>query len=163
MFMNQETLKSVITDVLAVMPVKPFLCLQMSALLYANLTDSHGVKCSLVTGDLSFKGTVIFKQDRSISGINNELLNLWSGHAWVNLDGLIIDLSFFRTIYSDIFTKPCKPELISFFGTNRGIIIAPPEGMLEINLLYTPKETLSDEVATAIIKGIPPLLQQIGG
>ncbi|MDP2206888.1 MAG: hypothetical protein Q8K65_11340 [Alphaproteobacteria bacterium] len=161
--MNQENLKAVVTDILKMMPHAPFLCLQMSSVLYAVLTDKHGIKCSLVTGDLSFGDTVIFKHDFSISGANNESLNLWSGHAWVELDGLIIDLSFFRTIYSNAFTKPCKTELISFFGEGRGCIIAAPEKMLENNLLYTPIEVLTDEDATGIIKGTPRLFQWIKG
>ena len=156
--MNQEDLKAVVTDVLAMMPNAPFLCLQMSAILYGILTDKHGVTCSLVTGNLSFGDTIIFKHDFPISGTNNPSLTLWSGHAWVNLNGLIIDLSFFRTLYSDAFTKPCKSDLIAYFGTGRGCIIAPEEGMIKNNLFYSPIEILSDQDATAIIKGTQKLL-----
>jgi hypothetical protein len=154
--MDQETLntlKSTINETLTNTRYAPFLCLPLSAILYALLKDKHGIESSLVAGSLSFKDTIIFKPDFSISGINNASLQTWAGHAWVELNGFIIDLSLFRTIYSDSFTKPCKDELISKFGLGRGAIIAPHQTMKDDGLLYTPAETLTDDDATGIIKG----------
>lgn len=163
--MNQETLnalKSAINEALTNIPHAPFLCLPLSAILYALLKDQHGIESSLVTGSLSFKDMSIFKPDFSISGTNNTSLQIWAGHAWVELDGFIIDLSLFRTIYSDSFTKPCKNELISKFGLGRGAIIASRQTMKDDGLLYAPAETLTDDDATGIIKGTQQLLLSRG-
>lgn len=143
------------------MPHAPFLCLPLSAALYAILKDKHGVESSLVAGNLSFKNTIVFQHDFSVSGTNNTSLQHWAGHAWVELDGFIIDLSLFRTIYSDSFTKLCKSEMISMFGKGRGAIIASPQALQKDGLLYASVEVLTDDDATGIIKGIPQLLQTI--
>jgi hypothetical protein len=151
--MNQETLnalKSAINETLAGMPHAPFLCLPLSAILYALLKDKHGIESSFVTGSLSFKNAIIFKSDFSISGTNNASLQTWAGHAWIELDGFITDLSLFRTIYSDSFTKPCKDELISKFGLGRGAIIASRQAMKDDGLIYEPAEALTDDDATDI-------------
>ncbi len=162
--MEQKTLeavKGVINEVLGNMPHAPFLCLPLSAALYAILKDKHGIESSLVAGNLSFRNTIIFQSDFSISGTNNASLQRWAGHAWVELDGFIIDLSLFRTIYSDSFTKPCKNEMISMFGKGRGAIIASPQALQGDGLLYASAEVLTDDDATSIIKGIPQLLQAV--
>jgi len=154
-----ETVKGAINEALRGMPHAPFLCLPLSAALYAILKDKHGIESSIVAGNLSFKSTIIFQHDFSISGTTNASLQYWAGHAWVELNGSIIDLSLFRTLYSDSFTKPCKNEIISMFGKGRGAIIASPQVLQGDGLIYTPVEALTDEDATGIIKGIPQLLK----
>lgn len=161
--MDQKTLdalKSAINEILTNVPHVPFLCLPLSAILYALLKDKYAIQSSLVVGTLSFKDTIIFKPDFSITGTNNASFKTWAGHAWVELDEFIIDLSLFRTIYSDAFTKPCKNDLISKFGKARGAIIASSQAMKEDGFLYTATETLTDDDATGIIKGFQPLLQK---
>lgn len=157
-----NTLKGTITETLMHVPHVPFLCLPLSAILYATLKDKHGIQSSLVTGSLSFGDEIIFKPDFSISGTNNASFQAWAGHAWVEIGGFIIDISLFRTIYSDKFTKPCKNNLISRFGTGRGAIIASPQAMKEDGFLYAAAEVLTDDDATGIIRGTQLLLQKIG-
>ncbi len=156
--MNQEALKEVIHGVLDNTAYRPFLCLPMSALLYATLNDNHKAGARLVTGDLHYKDSIIFKQDFKISDAKDNTYQEWAGHAWVELEDIICDLSFFRTLYAQEFTKPCKIDLITQFGEGRGALIGTP-GQLEQNgLIYKPKEYLSDEMATGIIQGYEHLL-----
>lgn len=158
MMLDQAILQSAIKDVLEHMPYRPFLCLPMSATLYAVLKDNHNVNARIATGNLSYKGEQIFKQDFSITKAQDNIFQEWSGHAWVEFDGLICDLSVFRTVYSDKFTKPCKADFIRFFGEGRGCLIASPSIMQTFGLTYQPVEYLSDEMATGIIRGMERLL-----
>ena len=115
-------------------PYKPFMCLPMSALLYATLKDSLKIDAKLATGNLTYRGEHIFKQDFSISEAKNNTLQDWAGHAWVEIEDLICDLSFFRTLYSVKFTKPFKQKLINDFGEGRGALIASRAEMNSLGL-----------------------------
>lgn len=157
--MNPEILKEVITNILTVTPRKPFLCLPVSASLYAILKDAYNIETKLITGNLLYKGSYIFKQDYKISEVKNETLQEWAGHAWVEIEGNVCDLSFFRTLYSEQFTKPFKQELISYFGEGRGSLFASPQQLNAMGLTYKAIEYLSDDLATGIIKGFEPLLK----
>ena len=148
-----DTVKGAIEEVLNKISHAPFQCLQLSAFLYDRLKHKHGIDCSIVAGNLQFRDTIIFKQDFSLSGFKNESLQDWAGHAWLELNGYIIDLSLFRTLYHDAFTKPCKNEMISIFGAGRGAIIASRQELQGNGLIYTPIETLTDKVAMGIISG----------
>lgn len=156
--MDQQILKSVVTDVLENTPYQPFLCLPMSAILYTVLKDIHGLDPNLVTGNLLYNGHHIFKQDFSISKAKDREFQYWSGHCWVEVDGLICDLSFFRTLYSDEFNKPFKHKLIEKFGEGKGCLIGPAADMPY--LIYEPIEYLHDDLATGIIKGFEELLKR---
>ena len=156
--MNFEVIKNEAIEVLKNIPSRPFLCLPMSAVFYAMLKDNQGIECELVTGNLFFKNECIFKQGFSITAVENEKFQEWEGHAWVEIENYICDLSFFRSLYSDRFNKPCKSELINVFGLGRGVLIAPSSDMLRFGLRYHRIETLSDNTATGIIQGMKYLI-----
>ena len=154
---GQQQLSDTVIEVLKNLPNKPFLCLPLSALFYVLLKDNHNVESQLVTGNLFYKDNVIFKQDFKIENVNADKLIDWSGHAWVELDNQIFDLSFFRTLYSDQFSKPCKKELIQYYGEGRGCIIGSPQELKNDGLSYQAIDCLQDTTATSILKGIKKL------
>lgn len=156
--MNVEILQEVVSEILRKTPNKPFLCLPLSAHLYAILKDNHSADPKLVTGDLFYKGDYIFKQDFPIAQAKDGIFQDWSGHSWVEVEGLICDLSIFRTIYSNNFIKPFKQEILHSFGEGRGCLIAANGAMKDLGLSYIKVDYLSDEMATGIIKGFDPLL-----
>ena len=152
-----ELLHTIALDILRYIPSKPFLCLPMSAMLYAVLKDEYNFETQLVTGNLSYKSQFIFKQDFSIPSSQDDTFFEWGGHAWVQIEDSICDLSFFRTLYSDKFTKPCKPELIQTFGQGRGFFIASRNQLHEMGFSYETIDYLSDDIASGIIKGFEKL------
>ncbi|MCF3109570.1 hypothetical protein LL912_12385 [Niabella sp. CC-SYL272] len=156
--MDNQTLQEVVTEVLRIVPQRPFLCLPMSAMLYTVLKDRSLAEASLVTGDLYYKGNPIFKQDFSIKDAKDGIPETWGGHSWVKADGLIVDISFFRTLYSDKFTKPFKLNLIAEFGQGRGCLIVDEQHLPGYILQYRQVEVLDDDLATGIIKGYKQLL-----
>lgn len=155
--MDSQILKEAVTYIFSTIPYRPFLCLPMSATLYAILKDNHGYEAKLVTGNLRLHDQYIFKQDFSITEAKDGEFQQWGGHAWVEIEGLICDLSFFRTLYSDAFNKPYKNKLIEIFGEGQGALIASAADMPV--LTYERVEYLSDDLATGIIKGFETLLK----
>lgn len=157
--MDQKQLLEIIRSILTAIPYRPFLCLPMSATLYAILKDNHNVDAKIVTGDLLYNNDYIFKHDFSILNAKNNTYQEWSGHAWVEIEDLICDLSIFRTIYSDKFTKPCKQALIKYFGEGRGCLVASQQQLSSCGLTYNAVEYLADDLATGIIQGFDSLLK----
>ena len=151
--LKSKTLEKAVIDVLKYTPYEPFLCLPLSTLLYVLLKDKYQFDAKLVTGDLKFKTDYIFKQDFKISEAKDGVLTEWSGHSWVEIDNLICDLSIFRTLYSDQFTKPCKAELIANFGEGRGCLIFEKDKIQPGQLSYIAIDYLPDEMAIGILKG----------
>lgn len=154
---DYDELRQVITYVMQKLDYKPFLCLPLSALLYAILKDKYDVNVKIVTGDLLYNGKVIFKQDYNI---NNQIqgqeivIDTWGGHCWVELNyEYILDLSLMRTVNSAEFTQSCKTEIIQKCNGRTGALIIPkttnPTG-----LYYVIKSELSEEAVDAIIKGV---------
>lgn len=156
---NLPLLKKTCLEILTNMPHRPFLCLPLSAALYAFLKDRHNIDSKIVTGNLYFEDKCIFKQDYKISEATDGVFREWAGHAWVEIEDLVCDLSFFRTLYSQNFTKPFKDKLVERFGVGRGAIIATRAQLKIDGLRYEAIDTLSDDIATGIIKGVPQLLK----
>lgn len=154
---EQQALIEIIREILRSFPNKPFLCLPLSATLYAVLKDKYRIESNFVTGNLLYEENYIFKQDFSIENAPTEKLELWSGHAWVELNDQIIDLSLFRTLYSKQFKKPYKENLIQYFGKGRGCVIGSKQQLETDGLTYHPIDYLEDKTATSIIKGIQKL------
>jgi hypothetical protein len=155
---NRQTLRTVVEEVLNKIPRKPRLCVPISAVLYAILKDDFDVDAKLVTGDLSYDGESIFKQDFSIINAQPNTLQLWGGHAWVEIEGLVCDGSIFRTLFSDEFTKPCKKELVSKFGNFQDYLIASKSDMFKLGLSYNAIEYIDDNFVGGIIAGWVHLL-----
>jgi hypothetical protein len=156
---NLPLIQSVAVNVLKQIPHRPFFCLPLSALFYAELKDNHGIDAKLVAGSLTYKGQFIFKHDFELSNGDHTKFKLWGGHAWVEVENMLWDLSFFRSLYSPKFNKPYKTELLQFFGIGRGLMAIEGREIAEIKLDYHPIEFLSDDFATGIIKGIDTMLQ----
>lgn len=156
---NLNLVRSVSLEILKNIPSRSFFCLPLSALLYAYLKDNHSLDVKLVSGNLSYKGNFIFKQDFELSSGDHSEFKLWAGHAWVELEGTLWDLSFFRSLYSEKFNKPYKKELIEYFGEGREMLGISGRKIPEIDFEYHQIEILSDELATGIIQGIPQMLE----
>lgn len=157
--MEIRIIKNVAIEILKNISNRPFFCLPLSALLYATLKDNFNVESKLVTGDLLYRDLYIFKQDYKIADAENAVAQSWSGHAWVEIEDTICDLSFFRTLYSADFTKSFKNELIDYFGRGRGFQIINANDAQNMILTYNAIDYLSDEMATSIIQGFSQLLE----
>lgn len=148
------TLVSAICEVLRGGDSAPFRCLQMSAALYIILRDRHNAAAQLVTGDLLFGSDFLFKQDFSVVGAHTESLKNWRGHAWVEIDNRICDLSLYGTLYTDEFDRPFKQELVRKLGKRRGALVGKHKAIRERRgLLYRGIDQLNDDTVRELLDG----------
>jgi hypothetical protein len=118
------------------------------------LRDKYQMDARLITGDLTYRGQYVFKQDFSITKGDHSIFKTWAGQAWVEVESFVWDLSFFRTLYSKEFNKSYRNEIIALFGTGKGLIAAPGREIGNTGLKYHAIDTLPDDIATGIINGI---------
>ena len=129
-------------------------CLYMSAMLAAMMNDHLPVEIRFVTGSLSVADSKIFDHHPIKPTLNQKtgVIGQWDGHAWVEVDDLIIDLSLFRTVFS----KAASPRIQSIFEArfDRGTayLIGQKHKLIEMGVEYTPFERLSDDNATIFIQ-----------
>ncbi|HAS6641450.1 transglutaminase-like domain-containing protein [Vibrio parahaemolyticus] len=129
-------------------------CLYMSAMLVAMMNDHLPVETRFVTGSLSVAESKIFALQpiKPILSQKEGVIGKWDGHAWVEVDDLIIDLSLFRTVFS----KAASPRIHSLFEARfeRGTayLVGQKHKLLEMGVVYTPLELLSDDDATIFIQ-----------
>lgn len=80
-------------------------------------------------------------------------LQMWDGHAWVMLAGVICDLSIFRSAYATKTLSNLEAFISQQFGEGKGALMCahdkPPIGME-----FLPKFALSDLQVLEIIDGL---------
>ncbi|QFT12987.1 hypothetical protein [Vibrio sp. THAF190c] len=129
-------------------------CLYMSAMLAAMMNDHLPVDTRFVTGSLSVAESKIFDHQpiKQILSQKEGVISEWDGHAWVEVDDLIIDLSLFRTVFS----KAASPRIQSLFEArferSSAYLVGQKHKLIEMGVVYTPLELLSDDDATIFIQ-----------
>ena len=143
-------------QVLLKIPQKAFNCAQLSALLGAVIMDNSKIPVSVISGHLSYSNQRIFNCKSPIPySTDKKIINeIWDGHCWVELPNLIIDNSFFRTIYYGDIHVSIKNNVINKFGEGKATVIASPEQMKSIELDYTPCFEVHDDLINGIIKSL---------
>lgn len=135
---------------------KSFDCALLSALVAAAIQDNSKIPVALIGGDFSYKGSKLFKYNNNLNlnTLNEDFINKeFDGHFWIEIGGRILDLSIFRTLYSNKVPENLKKEIELRFGENKGIILGTPEEMLQHDFEYTPASSLSYDTITGLIKG----------
>ena len=129
-------------------------CTIMSAYLCALLTDEYKLPAVTVAGDLIVSGITAFQTDIKIQQPNrpDTILDDWQGHCWVEIGGLICDVSICRTADLSSDDSNLKAFIHSKFGKGKGLIAFPVQNAIELDMIYNPKEVLADDIITAIIK-----------
>ncbi|MGL6194446.1 MAG: hypothetical protein ACRC2T_06440 [Thermoguttaceae bacterium] len=152
-------------NILQLFEKKPFLCTPMSAALLAELEYSFPERSfKIKTGDLLYDDCILFKQNFDLNLLipdeNNTIKTEWDGHCWVEFDNrYIIDISLFRTIYSDAFTKPCKKDILSKFGTDGGCLIIDKQNP-EFLFRYIEHNELQKNIIDGILQSVSLYMNQ---
>jgi hypothetical protein len=157
---QEQRFKDACNSILTLFAYKPFLCTSMSVCLFAGLEhDFPDRSLKIKTGDLLYGDCIIFKQNYAFAQDESNVIKAeWDGHCWVELDDrYIIDISLFRTIYSDNFTKSCKQDILNAFGLKRGLLIVDKQDAEFINsfpLKYIEHNILHDKIIDGILKAV---------
>jgi len=157
-FQNQK-FKDAYNNILIFFANKPFLCTQMSASLLAALKRYFPDRSfKIKTGDLLYNNCILFKQNVDLNSLvqkeNSVIKAEWDGHCWVELDDrYILDISIFRTVYSDAFTKSCKQEILDTFGFGHGFLVIDKQHP-DPSLRYIERSVLHDNIIDGILKAV---------
>ncbi|HCE58917.1 MAG TPA: hypothetical protein DER09_14070 [Prolixibacteraceae bacterium] len=151
-----EFIREVNIGVLRKIPQKAFNCAQLSALLGAVIYDNSDIPVVVISGHLDYFEKRIFNCKSSIPYSTNkkEINEIWDGHCWVEIPGLIIDNSIFRTMYFGKVPSSLKNQIINQFGKGRGTIVASVEQMDNMGFNYKPCFKINQNVIDGLIKSI---------
>jgi len=149
-------IKEVNEGVMLKIPQKAFNCAQLSALLGAIIMDNSNIPVFVISGHLDYSNQRLFncKSPLPYSTDKKVINDIWDGHCWVELPGLIIDNSFFRTIYYGDMDGLIKNKVINKFGEGKGTLIATPVQMKSIELEYTPCFEVHNNLINGLIKSL---------
>lgn len=129
-------------------------CLYMSALLAAMINDNLPVETRFVTGSLTVAGSTIFSHTPIKPKLTQNLhvIEQWDGHAWVELDDFIFDLSIFRTVFSRASPPRIQSLFEARFHRDTAYLVGQKCKLIEMEMKYTALEQLSDVEATTLIQ-----------
>ncbi len=132
-------------------------CALLSALIVAHVRDNSSIPIALIGGDFKYKEFSLFKhgENLNLKAANQNVINeKFDGHFWIEVGGLIIDPSIFRTLYSNHVPENLRKEIEFRFGAGKGCIVATPEEMIrQHDFEYAPKYSLSENTINGLIKG----------
>jgi len=140
-----EAVKSVVKDVLIIVPPAAGACTYMSALLAVGLERFVAGPIYVVAGSLMAGTQRVFDSEttKDWSTVFSASNPSWDGHCWVVLGEWIIDVSVCRTAYSPKSPPALAQVVRSAFGTGRGAIIHKLEAAAEDGLRYEPRYILT--------------------
>lgn len=132
-------------------------CALLSALIVAHVRDNSSIPLALIGGDFKYKGFALFKhgENLNLKAANQNVINeKFDGHFWIEVGGLIVDPSIFRTLYSNHVSENLRKEIEFRFGAGKGCVVATPEEMIrQHDFEYVPRYSLSDNTINGLIKG----------
>jgi len=131
-------------------------CVMISSGLVSILKIDYSISAIAVLGDLKINNKTIFKCDSNIATenqTNNTIVQNWDGHCWVEVAGVICDLSIFRTAYR--LNKPSilKDYILSSFGTGKGALVSTFESLPK-DMEFIPKFILNNNQISAVLSGL---------
>jgi len=147
-----KTAKQVMAD------ISPSLgdCAALSACWAGLLQEHHSIPAVVVAGDLKIRGDHVFKCRKTVPDpkkLGRVITGKWDGHCWIEVDGVIGDLSIFRTAYAIVGPSHLQNFVVEHFGYGRGCLLCRhsdlPQGME-----YVPKFVLNDRQINGLIGGM---------
>ncbi|MBY0540593.1 MAG: hypothetical protein K2P52_04170 [Campylobacterales bacterium] len=156
-----EILKQTGIELLTEVPILPGLCAPMSARWAYILNKNYSIPAIVVAGNLKLNGNTIFNCNQNLpTKITSETFfkDIWNGHCWVEINGIIADISIFRTA-AEISKSHDLNKYFSNFGKNKGALIAK-KNYIPCELEYIPKYVLSNMQIEALNNGLKELIKQ---
>lgn len=151
-----EKLADTVRKTLNSIPLSFGSCVMISSGLVAALEVEHDISAVAVVGDLKVNGLNIFKCKKNVpmpTGNDEIIQETWDGHCWVEINGIICDLSIFRSAYAIQSSSVLKAFILNNFGEGRGALLSPAES-LPSGLKYVPKYALNDHQISGALGGL---------
>ncbi|NVJ52442.1 MAG: hypothetical protein HWD90_02015 [Campylobacteraceae bacterium] len=157
-----EILKQTGIDLLTEVPILPALCALMSARWAYILNENYSIPAIVVAGDLKLFGNTIFSCNSNLpTDINSDtyIKDIWDGHCWIEINGIVADISIFRTAGEQDESHILNKYFSSSFGKNKGAFIAKRDHIPQ-ELEYIPKYILSNTQIEALNNGLKELIKK---
>ena len=154
---NVDPLGEAAKIILSTFPDTIGLCASLSAAWTAYLQDKYEIPAITVAGDLKIGKVKVFKSKTNVpssvkSGKSKN--KVWDGHCWIEIDGLIGDLSIFRTAYSISYPSVLKEFVIRKFGSGKGVLVSSHKDLEEKGMKYIPRYVLNEHQINPLIRGL---------
>ena len=152
---------SAINEILENFEPRPGACVMMSAMLEALLRDRHGMPAVCVAGDLNILGKWVFRGNerlpafdtRPTPGRPRRVTELnWKGHCWVEVGGLIVEVSLLRTSRVLLPHSTLRQFVDANFGPRRAAFATPIDD-LPPGLRYRRQFVLTDNQVNGFVSG----------
>jgi hypothetical protein len=143
-------------QILDIFPYQPFCCAYMSALL-VDFAKQEGLTSYLAAGSLDFKGRRLFQYENSVE-VSTDIIQNWPGHCWVVLNNVIVEISLFRTAYSQKSPKWLEALIVEHFGQGKGVIIADYAKLGEYGFSYQPEYIFTEQQVEGLLKAADLLI-----
>lgn len=143
-------------DLLLHFPSMPGACGPMSALFVARWEMEPRPPLYMVAGEVFINNTRIFGHDMMADTIHddiNQSNSSWDGHFWVVFGSHIIDVSIFRTAYSNYAPPALATHIMNVFGPGKSLLIANANDLEAMGFRYSPHAVLSRVQVTAYCNG----------
>lgn len=150
-------------DVLQYFSSKPGACGAMSAMFAARWEMKPRSPLYVVAGELYVNEVRVYGHDTLQFSIQEEINSSnpsWDGHFWIVFGPYVVDVSIFRTAYSDYSPPALKRFVLREFGTGRGLLIADSSAVEAMGFRYIPHAVLTKEQVTAYVYGAKTLLDR---
>ncbi|MFA6128810.1 MAG: hypothetical protein WC699_16035 [Bacteroidales bacterium] len=150
-----EFIRQTCHQVLENIPVRAFNCAMLSAILGAIIYDNSKIPVAVIAGHLDYNDQKIFycKGPIPYSRKKKSINEIWDGHCWVELGGLVIDISIFRTVYFGQVPGDFHDQITRKFGLNRGALVGLPGELAHDGFNYTPCYCLTQDQITGLVQG----------
>ncbi|MCW8469415.1 hypothetical protein OQJ19_01930 [Fluoribacter gormanii] len=152
-----KVLQKCCREVLEMLPPQPFECAFLSASL-VECARQAGISSYLAAGSLTLNRRRLFTYDPIIEHKN--IVENWSGHCWVIFNDAIVEISLFRTSYSEKSPTWLKNMIITNFGEQRGAIIASISEMEKMGLSYTPEYVFNDLQLSGLLNHVEQIISK---
>ena len=149
-------------ELLANTPVMFGKCAPMSAMWGALLRDRYAVPAAVVVGDLIIEGHTIFRCNGNIpegEAATESHCLAWEGHCWVEIDGMVGDISLLQTARMIERPSVLKTFLDTHIGLHRGMIMMDRTRLETMGMAYVAKHVLTDSQMNGLIAGMKHEIQ----
>ncbi len=153
---SPAAITEVVRNTLASIPPAFGSCVMISAGLVAALRALHSIPAVAMLGDLLIEDIPVFKCNGNLPmpRYDGEVIEAsWDGHCWVEVAGMICDLSVFRSAYAIQRPSLLKTFVLEQFGTGKGALMSYPE-QLPQGMEFVPKHALSDFQIRCVLEGL---------
>ncbi|MEQ3442626.1 hypothetical protein ABMY47_13795 [Pseudoalteromonas sp. BZP1] len=129
-------------------------CLYMSSLLFSMINEHLPVEAFLVTGSLSVGGYKVFTHSPIKPQLTQKsgVIGQWNGHAWVEVEDIIFDLSIFRTVFAPSTSDHIQRTFEDRFNRDTAYLVGQKSKLIEMGIEYRPLEQLFEDDATIFIQ-----------